>query len=97
MATLSPSRLSDSQDSWLKSLVKWIRSRTMTDWLKILGTVMAAVFVVWNMVQQHEYRLNQIESGFKEHLDKHDDQYREIQKSLRDIDLTLSRITAVHP
>jgi hypothetical protein len=69
----------------------------MTDWLKILGTVMAAVFVVWNMVQQHEYRLNLLESGFKEHLDKHDDQYREIQKSLRDIDLTLSRITAARP
>lgn len=69
----------------------------MTDWLKILGTVMAAVFVVWNMVQQHEYQLNQIEAGFKEHLDKHDDQYREIQKSLREIDLTLSRLTAQRP
>jgi cell division protein ZapA (FtsZ GTPase activity inhibitor) len=66
----------------------------MTDWLKILGTVMAAVFVVWNLVQQHEYRLNQIEAGFKEHLDKHDDQYRELQKSLREIDLTLTRLTA---
>jgi hypothetical protein len=66
----------------------------MTDWLKILGTVMAAVFVVWNMVQQHEYRLNLLESGFKEQLDKHDDQYREIQKSLREIDLTLTRLTA---
>jgi hypothetical protein len=48
------------------------------------------------MVQQHEYRLNQIESGFKEHLDKHDDQYREIQKSLREIDLTLTRLTTVN-
>ena len=68
----------------------------MTDWLKILGTVMAAVFVVWNLVQQHEYRLNQIEAGFKEHLDKHDDQYREIQKSLREIDLTLTRLSTTN-
>ncbi|MFM2005568.1 MAG: hypothetical protein RLZZ09_1223 [Pseudomonadota bacterium] len=44
---------SDSTDSWLTSLVKWIRSRSMSDWLKIIGTVVVAVFAVWNMVQQH--------------------------------------------
>ena len=68
----------------------------MSDWLKILGTVMAAVFVVWNMVQQHEYRLGQLEDGFKTHLEKQDDKYREIQKSLREIDLTLTRLSTVN-
>jgi hypothetical protein len=48
------------------------------------------------MVQQHEYRLGQLEDGFKTHLEKHDDQYREIQKSLREIDLTLTRLTTVN-
>lgn len=65
----------------------------MSDWLKIAGTVLAAVFAVWSLVQQHEYRLGQLEEGFKSHLDKHDDQYKEIQKSLREIDLTLTRLS----
>lgn len=68
----------------------------MTDWLKIAGTVLAAVFAVWSLVQQHEYRLGQLEEGFKSHLDKHDDQYKEIQKSLREIDLTLTRISTTN-
>ena len=89
-------RISDSTDSWLTSLVKWIRSRKMSDWLKIIGTVVVAVFAVWNMVQQHEYRLGQLEDGFKTHLEKQDDKYREIQKSLREIDLTLTRLSTVN-
>ncbi|MGI9192357.1 MAG: hypothetical protein ACR2IL_09545 [Chitinophagaceae bacterium] len=66
---------------------------TMTDWMKIIGTVIAACFLVWNMVQTHEYRIDQLEDSFKSHLDKHDDQYKEIQKSLREIDITLTRLT----
>ena len=87
---------SDSTDSWLKSFVKWIRGRKMSDWLKIIGTVVVAVFAVWNMVQQHDYRLGQLEVSFRDHLDKHDDQYREIQKSLREIDLTLTRLSTAN-
>ena len=68
----------------------------MSDWLKIAGTVLAAVFAVWSLVQQHEYRLGQLDEGFKSHLDKHDDQYREIQKSLREIDLTLTRLSSTN-
>ena len=68
----------------------------MSDWLKIIGTVVFAVFAVWNLVQQHEYRLGQLEEGFKSHLDKHDDQYKEIQKSLREIDLTLTRLSTTN-
>lgn len=68
----------------------------MSDWIKIGLTLAGAALLVWSMVQQHEYRLNQLEEGFKGHLDKHDDQYREIQKSLREIDLTLTRLTTVN-
>ena len=68
----------------------------MSDWLKIIGTVVVAVFAVWNMVQQHDYRLGQIESSFKDHLDKHDDQYREIHRSLREIDLSLTRLSTAN-
>ena len=68
----------------------------MSDWIKIGLTLAGAALLVWSMVQQHEYRLNQLEEGFKSHLDKHDDQYKEIQKSLRDIDLTLTRLSTVN-
>ena len=68
----------------------------MTDWLKIAGTVLAAVFAVWSLVQQHEYRLGQLEEGFKGHLEKHDEQYKEIQRSLREIDLSLTRISTTN-
>ena len=65
----------------------------MTDWLKILGTVMAAVFVVWNMVQQHEYRIEKLEHSLDQHLLKHDEQYNKIQQTLLDIQLKLGRLT----
>ncbi len=94
MAIIHP--MTHSTDSWLALVVKWIRSRKMTDWLKIIGTVLAAVFVVWSMVQQHEYRIDQLESGWKSHLDKHDEQYKEIQRSLREIDLTLTRLSTAN-
>ena len=66
----------------------------MSDWLKIAGTVGAAVFAVWSMVQQHEYRLEKLEHSFEALLVAHDEQYKEIAKSLRDIDLTLARMNA---
>jgi hypothetical protein len=91
MAALLPS---PSSASWLGLIVDWWRAKTMSDWIKIGLTLAGAAFLVWSMVQQHEYRLNQLEDGFKGHLDKHDEQYKDIQKSLRDIDLMLTRMNA---
>ena len=67
----------------------------MSDWLKILAAIAGVAIVTWAAVQQHEYRLVQLESGFKDHLDKHDEQYREIHKALRDIDMAITRISAI--
>lgn len=66
----------------------------MQEWVKIGASVLGAALVVWTMLQQHEYRLGKLEGGFETHLDKHEEQYRDIQKSLREIDLTLTRMTA---
>lgn len=93
MNTLAPNSLSDS---WLETLVKWLRSRKMSDWIKIIVAIAGVAIVTWAAVQQHDYRIGQLESSFKEHLDKHDDQYREIQKALRDIDMTLTRLNAAN-
>ena len=68
----------------------------MSDWIKIGLTLAGFAIITWASVQQHEYRLGQLESSFKDHLDKHDDQYREIQKSLREIDLSLTRLSTTN-
>ena len=69
----------------------------MQEWVKIGASVLGAALVVWTMLQQHEYRLGKLEDGFETHLDKHEEQYRDIQKSLREIDLTLTRMAVVPP
>ena len=93
MAVIFPVRTSESL---LSSIVERLRRLTMSDWIKIGLTLAGFAIITWSMVQQHEYRLGQIEAGFKEHLDKHDDQYRELQKSLREIDLTLTRLSTTN-
>ena len=93
MNTLAPNSLSDS---WLETLVKWLRSRTMSDWIKIIVAIAGVAIVTWAAVQQHDYRIAQLESSFREHLDKHDEQNQKIQQSLHDIDMTLARLNAAH-
>lgn len=66
----------------------------MSDWLKVGLTLAGFAVITWSMVQQHEYRLEKLEHSFEAHLVAHDEQYKEIAKSLRDIDLTLARMNA---
>lgn len=66
----------------------------MNDWLKIGVGAAGAVIVAWTMIQQHEYRLGQVEHALDTHLDQHERQYREISQTLHDIDLTLARMHA---
>jgi hypothetical protein len=66
----------------------------MNDWVKIGLTLSGFAVITWSMVQQHEYRLEKIEHAFDTHLQSHDSQFREIAKSLRDIDIALARMNA---
>lgn len=66
----------------------------MSDWVKLGLTAAGSVAVVWNMVQQHEYRLDKVESAFEKHLDAHDRDSKEIQRALNAIDLKLTRMDA---
>lgn len=91
MAALHPSPKSVS---WLGLIADWWRQRTMSDWLKIGLTVAGFAVVTWASVQQHEYRLVQLEHAFDEHLKNHDVQFKEISKTLHDIDITLTRMNA---
>lgn len=81
------------QDSLLESIAQRIRRTKMTDWLKMLGSAVIAVAVAWSMLQQHDYRLGKLEDSFEQHLLKHDDQNTQIQKTLTQIQIELSRLS----
>lgn len=82
------------RDSRLDTLIDWIRRRKMTDWLKIGIGAAGAVIVAWTMIQQHEYRLGQVEHNFEQHLVEYNHQYKDISATLHGIDLTLARMNA---
>lgn len=92
MAVLPPFKPSRTSESWLDLSATWIRSLSMSDWIKSALTAAGSVAVVWNMVQQHEYRLAKIEVGFEKHLESHDADLEEIRQSLNVIDLKLTRM-----
>lgn len=89
MAVIYP--VTDS-GSLLSSIVERLRRATMSDWVKIGLTVGGFAIITWSMVQQHEYRLEKLEHSFESHLAAHDEQYKEIAKTLHDIDVTLARM-----
>lgn len=66
----------------------------MSDWVKIGLTLAGFAIITWSAVQQHEYRIEKLEHSFDAHLEKHDEQYKEIQRALREIDISLTRLTA---
>lgn len=66
----------------------------MSDWMKIGLTVCGFAIVTWASVQQHEYRIDKLEHSFDAHLQKHDDQYREIQQTMREVEIALTRMSA---
>lgn len=81
-----------SSVSWLGLIADWTRTRTMNEWVKIGLTISGFAVVTWSMVQQHEYRLEKIEKSFDAHLERHDDQYKEIQKFMRDLEVSIARL-----
>lgn len=88
LPTLSP------QDSLLGLIAKRLRELTMNDWLKLGITVLGFGIITWSAVQQHEYRLDKLEQTFETHLDKHDEQNAAIVRSLTQIQVDVSRLSA---
>lgn len=78
------------------SLLDWIVERLrrlkMSEWIKIALTLSGFAVLTWNSVQTLEYRVDKIETTLEQHLNKHEAQYADIQKSLRDIELQLTRM-----
>ena len=80
------------QDSLLESIAARLRRLTMNDWLKLAVTLLGFGILTWSSVQKLEYRVDKIETTLEQHLDKHEAQYDTIQKSLRDIEIQLTRL-----
>ena len=78
--------------SLLSLIVDRLRRLTMNEWVKIGLTISGFAVVTWSMVQQHEYRLEKIEKSFDTHLERHDDQYKEIQRFMRDLEVSIARL-----
>ena len=78
--------------SLLSLIVERLRRLRMSDWMKIGLTLAGFAVITWSMVQQHEYRLEKLEHSFETHLTAHDDEFKEISKTLHDIDVTLARM-----
>lgn len=64
----------------------------MSDWIKLALTAAGSIAVVWNMVQQHEYRIDKVETAFDKHLEAHNQDLKDIRQSLNVIDLKLTRM-----
>lgn len=79
--------------SLLDLIVERLRRLTMNDWLKLAVTLLGFGILTWSSVQKLEYRVDKIETTLEQHLDKHEMQYDSIQKSLRDIEIQLTRLS----
>lgn len=65
----------------------------MNDWVKLGLALAGYAILTWSLVQQHEYRISKLEEGFESHLSKHDEQNQQIQKTLTQIQIDLSKLT----
>jgi hypothetical protein len=81
------------QASLLELIADRLRRTGMSEWLKLALTVGGFAIVTWSMVQQHEYRLDKIEDAMETHLSKHEEQNTQIQKTLTQIQIELSKLT----
>lgn len=81
-----------SQASLLDLIVERLRKTKMSDWIKIGLTLAGFGIVMWSSIQNLEYRVDKIENTLEQHLDKHEAQYSDIQKTLKDIQIELTRM-----
>lgn len=64
----------------------------MSEWIRLVIVLAGIGIATWSSVRNLEYRVDKIENTLEQHLDKHEAQYMDIQKSLRDIEIQLTRL-----
>lgn len=74
-----------STDGWFSRL----RGMNMLDWIKTGLSLAGLAVLLWASVQQHGFRLDQIEETLQKHLENHESQNKELQATLLKIQLDL--------
>ena len=64
----------------------------MNEWIKLGVTLLGFGILTWSSVQKLEYRVDKIETTLEQHLEKHEAQYDDLQKTLRGIAIDLARL-----
>jgi hypothetical protein len=77
--------------SLLDLIVERLRRLRMSDWLKLAIGVGGYAILTWQLVQQHEFRITKLESGFEQLIDKQNDQLGSIQKTLIQLQIEVGR------
>jgi hypothetical protein len=78
--------------STLEAVIYRIRRIPMSDWVKLGLSLAGFAIITWSMVQQHDYRIQKLENSVDTHLAKHEDQNEQIQKTLTQIQIDLSKL-----
>ena len=64
----------------------------MDKWIEAALIIFGATVTTYALIQNHDYRINKLEYGLSEHIDKHELQAKEIDSRLGRIELAIGRI-----
>ena len=64
----------------------------MQKWLEAGLIILGATLMTYSLIQNHDYRIKQLEISLENHKDKHDLQFKEVETRLSRIELAIGRI-----
>lgn len=69
-----------------------MRGAEMQKWLDSGLILIGAAITAWALIQNHDYRISQLEDSLESHKEKHEQQAKEIDLRLSRIELAIGRI-----
>ena len=64
----------------------------MQKWLEAGLIILGATLTTYSLIQNHDYRIKQLEVSLENHKEKHDQQFKEVEIRLSRIELAINRI-----
>ena len=64
----------------------------MQKWLEAGLIILGATLTTYALIQNHDYRIRQLEISLEAHKEKHDQQFKEVEMRLSRIELAINRI-----
>lgn len=65
----------------------------MAEWVRIMLALIVAWAMFYSTVQMVVYRVDKLEHDFASHLQKHDDQYKEIMSNLIEMKMRMVELS----